>query len=405
MDPGLGVLGCAGSRPLPLNIHPNLRERLKAVATEAISRMRVDKGMFLATDAADLLAPGDAALDGKLKQELTRIISDRPFSGFTVGFIGDELRRTFKYEDVEPKPLVGLSGLEDAATVAARLVEAFASLPWTYTFILPISLKATHGEGADAGAGYREYRLSDNVSLVRPGPEFSARFPTVKFGGTLSDLMLARWRHDEPGEWGTNTLHLAVTESGFITGTFSTQLAKNARLAVRMLAGLMEASGFAQYKYVLKGWADLQFERDTWIYAYVERSGSWELGPSSKLDSDHPERLGSLQWTDAPEVQGPHWDEWILAMTLWMQPAFGASDGAALLRRCAQWHFDSLCGENQLLQFVQATVAIEILLGDKASSDVVGLGELLANRCAYSIARNAAERTQLLVEFKQIYDT
>ncbi|MGH9196156.1 MAG: hypothetical protein ACRD1T_10500, partial [Acidimicrobiia bacterium] len=147
------------------------------------------------------------------------------------------------------------------------------------------------------------------------------------------------------------------------------------------------------------------FQRDSWIYAHVERSEAWELAPSVKLDSDHAERLGSLQWADAPEVEASHWDEWILAMTLWMRPAFGASDGAALLRRCAQWHFDSLCGENHLLQFVQATVAVEILLGDKASSDVIGLGELLANRCAYSLARNAAERTQLLSEFKQIYET
>jgi hypothetical protein len=41
-----------------------------------------------------------------------------------------------------------------------------------------------------------------------------------------------------------------------------------------------------------------------------------------------------------------------------------------------------------MLQFVQATVAVEILLGDKTSSDLIGLGELLANRIAYSLANN-----------------
>lgn len=388
---------------MPLQIHQNLRQRLTIIATEAISQMHVEKGIFLAADAADLLAPGDAALDGKLRQELSRVISDRPFSGFVVGFVGDELSRTFKYEDVEPKALVGLRGFEDAAAVAAGVIDAFVSLPWTYKFIYPLSLKATYGDGI--AGGDKEYGLSHNVSLVRPGPEFSMRYPTPKIGETLEEILTARFRDDEPGEWASDTLYLVLTENGFLTRSFSTQLAKNARLTVRMIAGLMESSGFVEYNYVFTAWSDTRFQRHSWIYSYVGRSGAWELSPSVKLDSDHAERLRSLRWSDVPDIQAPLWDEWILAMTLWTKPAFGASDGAALLRRCAQWHFDCLCGDNELLQFVQATVAVEILLGDKASSDVVGLGELLANRCAYSIARNAAERTQLLAEFKQIYDT
>lgn len=55
---------------------------------------------------------------------------------------------------------------------------------------------------------------------------------------------------------------------------------------------------------------------------------------------------------------------------------------APLLRAC-RWLYDSHVGEDKLLNFVQAMVVLEILLGDRSTSDEVGLGTLLANRCAY----------------------
>jgi hypothetical protein len=74
-----------------------------------------------------------------------------------------------------------------------------------------------------------------------------------------------------------------------------------------------------------------------------------------------------------------------------------------LLLAC-QWLFDSYCVTNELLSFVETAVAMEILLGDKASSDLMGLGELLRNRCAYLIGTTHSEREEVLADFKKIYD-
>ena len=46
---------------------------------------------------------------------------------------------------------------------------------------------------------------------------------------------------------------------------------------------------------------------------------------------------------------------------------------------------------------------MEILLGDKAVSDLVGLGELLANQCAYLIAKSHDQRAKILTEFEKKY--
>jgi hypothetical protein len=69
----------------------------------------------------------------------------------------------------------------------------------------------------------------------------------------------------------------------------------------------------------------------------------------------------------------------------------------------AQWLFDSHCGSDELLRFVQTMIVMEILLGDKAATDIVGLSELMSNRCAYLIAKNHSERNELLKEFRSIY--
>ena len=70
----------------------------------------------------------------------------------------------------------------------------------------------------------------------------------------------------------------------------------------------------------------------------------------------------------------------------------------------SQWLFDSYCGNNELLSFVQTTVVLEILLGDKTSSDAVGLQRLLSNRCAYLIGDGQKQREELLEQFEKIYE-
>ena len=47
---------------------------------------------------------------------------------------------------------------------------------------------------------------------------------------------------------------------------------------------------------------------------------------------------------------------------------------------------------------------MEILLGEKAISDIIGLGELLRNRCAYLIGDSHKQREDILRNFKDIYD-
>ena len=74
------------------------------------------------------------------------------------------------------------------------------------------------------------------------------------------------------------------------------------------------------------------------------------------------------------------------------------------LQNSCSWLFDSFCGNNELLSFIQATVTLEILLGEKSESEKMGLSNLLKNRCAYLLGKTNKERTEILHDFEKIYN-
>ena len=79
--------------------------------------------------------------------------------------------------------------------------------------------------------------------------------------------------------------------------------------------------------------------------------------------------------------------------------ALSQGETSEKLRLAGRWLFDSYCGKNELLSFLQTTVCPEILLGDKAVSDLMGLSELLRNRCVYLIGKTHAQREEVLKNF------
>lgn len=86
-----------------------------------------------------------------------------------------------------------------------------------------------------------------------------------------------------------------------------------------------------------------------------------------------------------------------------MGSCFSHPREAGRILRAAQWLAGSYASRNETLSFVQAMVAMEILLGDKKTSDMVGIGELLSNRTAYLIGESQADREAVLADFRGLY--
>ncbi|MBA2399848.1 MAG: hypothetical protein H0V72_14315 [Bradyrhizobium sp.] len=88
-----------------------------------------------------------------------------------------------------------------------------------------------------------------------------------------------------------------------------------------------------------------------------------------------------------------------------MRVVFEGGKKADPIFLAAQWFFDGHSqGPDQLLKFIQTMVVLEILLGDKPSSDQTGLSVLLRNRCAFLIGNSQEDRAELLQWFQKIYE-
>ncbi|WP_156455720.1 MULTISPECIES: HEPN domain-containing protein [Stenotrophomonas] len=112
-------------------------------------------------------------------------------------------------------------------------------------------------------------------------------------------------------------------------------------------------------------------------------------------------RLATLRRTDRPDDRTEVRAE-VVRLAKMLDKENGHRRHAGLVLG-AKWLLDSYLGNDRILSYVQATVALETLLGDKAESDVVGIGALLANRCAYMLATSVVERRELLSSIKEIY--
>jgi hypothetical protein len=79
------------------------------------------------------------------------------------------------------------------------------------------------------------------------------------------------------------------------------------------------------------------------------------------------------------------------------------SEDCQKLKTACIWLFRAHMNSRGMDKILDATIAIEVLLGDRESSDRIGLAKLMANRCAYSLGKSSKERKNLFDFFLDFY--
>lgn len=389
---------------MPIDLHPNCRARLVELVGAALPHLRVHNGKFLLRSAGkgrELLYRADEALPqkGPVYDSLLSYIDEQPLSEFIHDKLTDELRDA-EYSEIEGQTLCEIDGFRDAAAVATRLIEEFVALPQEYrlTFPLPYDL----WPALPPSKSRRD--LSPRVRTVRTNPELVNELPLVpnQERTPLVNGLLGLLSSDYGGAWKENAVHLQVDVQGFIGGYGGSSPDAEAQRTLRAFYGL--------------GLALRLFDRSTkysmatprWSYFVHRRTSEATYEPQRRLELDENlsramERLGMHTlggWVNSPERQAS-WSEGILGQ---MASVFSMGVKSESILLASQWYFDSVTGPDYLLQYVQAMVVLEILLGDKAATKDISLNELLRNRCAYLIGSSQEERAELHKRFTEIYD-
>lgn len=299
--------------------------------------------------------------------------------------------------------MLELDEFKDAKSVASKLVDEFEALPreYTLTIRLPKSLNGIARQDSHL------VELSPSLRLVRAGTEFKQRFPLEAttedlradlIGGSLLAALMSR----DVAEWEENALHLQIEAAGFIGVYGGSNPHQDAIRSLRSFFGLAIALRLLVTKREYR-----PAKPNTALVVHQRHSGAtWEVFAKLQLQNNLTDaldmlRLGTVDgWIDLPERQNV-WSEHVFDQ---IRKVFRAGAKAETILLASQWFFDASCGSDELLAFVQSMIVLEIILGDKATSDQMGLNELLRNRCAYLIGKSQEERAEVHRTFKDIYD-
>jgi hypothetical protein len=373
----------------------NRKKLVKAVA-ESLAKGQVIFGSV--PDASSLwgLIDVDGHLASDTLSALQQYTDTHAASTFILGTLSREL--DIKYElsrEANPRPLSVLPEYKDTDSLAERLVADLLALPRKYTvsFELPNSLK---GIGAAELSSHFRFVTADKAVLdafpFNPdrGAESSAESKPVL--GILSGMF------GEDG-WRIGSIYLQIEIDGFV-GTFAGELNKDATLSqaesnLRAVFGL----GLALGLFYDSSQSQQPFAIFTKYLVHEQADRKWTKLGARPLPEWTSRILSTLVLKKNAEIA-----EFLNTIRI----AISVPDRSPKLLLACQWLFDSYGSDDELLDFIRTTVVLEILLGEEEGRDPrdlekPSLSELMANRCAYLIAKSHSERKKLLIEFKKIY--
>jgi hypothetical protein len=300
-------------------------------------------------------------------------------------------------EEHDRVPLTDIDAYRDRSAVADRLVSEFQSLPWHYALTVEMPL----GIGDTLHRVIRNHALSTSVRVIAPDEQFTTEYPPPPGTGTLPRLTTLRdLLSGYQARWNPNNVYLQIRTAGFIPPFGSSAPLEEGIDTIKSFFGLGLALNLCR-----RGNRFGEPPANAYLWVHRLAGERWEYERYTELDSSLSALLYKLTFDDRDgtvdtEEQRKAFAKAILVR---MGIVFSAGQPANRLLLASHWLLDSYSGSDTMLAFVQAAVVLEILLGDKAVSEVVGLGELLRNRCAYLISHSQAERDEILREFPRIY--
>lgn len=390
---------------MSLGLHKQCLDRLSEVIRLGLERVRVNNRMFVHRPSMLTLLDAEDVIPqtGKIRTSIEEYITETPAFDFVYEVLSRELHEKQTFDsDVPMLPLGELAGYEDLGAVSARLVSEFNSLPWDYTLTIPLT--STIGEYF--AKTLKSYEICESVRLVTPDDGFEQKYNLTSgieardqslSGGALASLLL----RPRPPTWDRDTNHLQILVIGFIGRYESTVPLELAIGRTKAFFGLSIA--LRLFKLDRKYRATPPKAK---FYIHRKIGDKWVVEGTRELESAQSEVFHDLVLHDLEGKLGTDQvrEGWARRTLTKIGTVFRNEPRARRVLLASQWLFDSHCGSDELLSFVQSAVVLEILLGDKAVSDLMGLGELLRNRCAYLISSTTQERERILRDFKAIYE-
>lgn len=378
-----------------LEIAPQAKQRMVEILQPILEQAEVGSDGYLDLASYEDLNALEPVPSKAVREALVAMIGQRPITAF----IYDELMREFdrlglgdQVEEGEVSPLTEL--VEDTWELAKRLIAALEGLPRRYQIALEMPASLTRLFTAQVPV----VEISEGMRLIARAPADSTEEPIEKLPFSF---IRPKWADGTEAPAGTHVV-LQIEFDGYASDSSVTESVADALEEAKALMGSMVGHKIIKVFGHAMGRPRpaLRF-----VVREVNRPEAVQRGALSAEFSvlrSAPMRIYRDGGADAAS-----WIEIAKGQLQGIGRIFERRSGKRLygtLVLGSKWLLDSYLNHDKVLSYVQATVALETLLGDHLQSEKVGVGALLGNRCAYLIAESLDERRQLLKSFADIYD-
>jgi len=387
-----------------LALHPAAKAAAIAALNVGLAHVKVAKGALLDSFSAFVAAyQANETLPqtGKFHDELVEYIDDLPLAEFVV----EQLRRDISEsdqisfdQDSPTQSLCDLPGFEDIPLVASRLIDAFVTLPWRYSLTLELSNRVfpeklfesgTLSIGQTGRLTWPDLLFGEQYPLDHDNPKIKSRLSRSGFGLLLGP---PSWKQDRPCYQHDDIGYIGIYGRGNVVDRAERRLESflGLGIAMRLLTHEYQyQNSKSDFHWIVHICNDDQREFYTKLDLDEEISEVLRHINSFKFDSNYPE-----------DSRVP----WLLSVIHRMDSII-RSDRSNILLLSSKWFFDSFKGKDQTLHYIRLMTTLEILLGEHADTSKASLGEILGNRLAYLIGKNHKDRSDILSDFKKIYNT
>ena len=382
---------------MTLGLDTLLKRRLAEVLEETLVDIIVENNFQIVSKSMIrlLMAEEVFSKNGALHKKIKETLGPLPIVSFIKSTLETEIRNHYEYQRGKAR-LTELARFNDIGLWANKLVDQFNRLPKKYHIVTALgpSLKECFSE-IDKRQSFApslslipgKYLIDEEAPLPIPYRAQQRHIGTSGFRQSASNYF---------PEWQPDSTYLEFRESGFI-GEYGVGHAfvkfniyfrafiglliaiRLFRIDNRMLPGLMTTTPNFEHlvyennkrKLVPRFWIETspEFTR-VFSKIVVDRSGS-----ANKSVYNAKEAMRKIAFASFP---------------------FEDPKRYARILRAAKWFFNSYAHDDIVESYVQRTICLEILLGEKRKTDHVDQTKLLANRCAYLIGKNLEEREKIL---------
>lgn len=394
---------------MPIEINFNCQKRMKEVLQNAIANIKIQNGCFLDWESCRPLMMLDNILskNGNLRFQLEQFVDDSPAFTFIYDRISRIVRERMKYDNSDKiYNLVDLTFTPKADIFAAQLIEQFISLPWDYSFIIELPKPACY-RLRELGLMDSPVDIANGISLLWSDHDtlISMALTTGNvdrdksiFPSGIASALLAS--NPELRQWNTDTAYLKFCKKGYISQhghsapIDSTIMDLKAIIGMGLSFDLFDLDSYA----ASQGLFGAKFQPNFRIFRREKEKEIIDV--QRDLEEDLAVGIARLV---ASRSNGHNSVDAYRARLAILRIVFLLGEVGNKIRLAASWLFDGRNTRNGVTAFLFNTIVLEILLGDRQEADTIGLGALLANRCAYLIGESSAERGQILADFKNIY--